>query len=367
MSPPAPNPSSTATDAVERGSVLWFLGWLCLVCLLGFQLWNSMDRNLPDGSGSAEPAEWTGVWPRTVVLPASILGVPREVTLLKPPRRVLLGVTPAIDFALEVLPAESVAALAEQGRVWSGLAEAGDAWLARPTFAKFTAESSLGFEPDLVFCSAFNEPNTTAVLLAEGVPVVPLPYPSSLAEVENQIAFFGRLCGADAAAQRLLANTRRRAAALHEGAERRRHVSVMVLSHGGTAGYTKGHGTLFDDVLGMVGVRNASADLSGDATIQWEGLLDRAPDVILVQRDMRAKDAATAELMQGQLGSVVEVLRGTAALAQLPVVVHGRFVAIDPAAFASTSHTILAAGEQLRDAVDAWLDAGELASPNRDR
>ncbi len=97
-------------------------------------------------------------------------------------QRVVVANTSLVDTVMALVPQERIAAIPQQALTWSFGAAAGDAEDDLATFPAFTAETVLGFAPDLVLCSVHSLPETVASLQAAGVRTVRFDFPTGLAD-----------------------------------------------------------------------------------------------------------------------------------------------------------------------------------------
>src|SRR5262249_27166088 len=93
-------------------------------------------------------------------------------TIVAPPQRVVASAAGLGDLLCELLPPERLAGLPDQMRDYSGHRDAGDPYLARPTFHVFAAEAVLALQPDLVVADRWSELEARQRLVAAGVPVL---------------------------------------------------------------------------------------------------------------------------------------------------------------------------------------------------
>jgi iron complex transport system substrate-binding protein len=281
-------------------------------------------------------------FPCTVRTPDGI-----EFALAAPPRRLVLASAAVVDLVLALADESRVAAMCDQARTFADAVARG-ALAATPTYRHFTAETALRFAPDLVLCSPFNAPETTAALARAAVAVVSVPSPTDLAGVEANVRLLGRLLGAEDRAAALIAEVGRRAEALAATAPRRAHVRALFYTNNGAGGWTGGRGTLHQATLALAGLRDAASEggIDGHVRIDFERLLALDPDVLIV--DGRFGEAP---------GGTEVLLRGEPALAQLSAVREGRIVALHPALHAAESQHMVTAAEHIAAAVDRYVAA----------
>jgi iron complex transport system substrate-binding protein len=117
-----------------------------------------------------------------------------------------------------------------------------------------------------------------ALLRRLGVPVVQLPPPSSLADVETQILAVGAALGREAEADGMVRALREGLADRQpEGSDRPRAALYSA------SGWTGGRDTLAGEVLDAAGFSNVAveAGLSGGGYLRLEQLLMLAPDLVV--------------------------------------------------------------------------------------
>lgn len=141
-----------------------------------------------------------------------------------------------------------------------------------------SAEEVFLLRPDLVLAGAYSTPATVALLRRLGVPVVQLPPPASLADVEAQMRAVGAALGRESEADAMIGALR---AALRdrqvEGGDRPRAALYSA------SGWTGGRDTLAGEVLDAAGFANVAveAGLSGGGYLRLEQLLILAPDLVV--------------------------------------------------------------------------------------
>lgn len=210
-----------------------------------------------------------------LVLPAAAIEAAAE-----PPRRVV---------SLNLCTDELLLLLAGRERIASVSSFAGDpvyspaTALARGLPSNHgTAEEVLRLEPDLVLASIYSPPFTLDLLRGQGIPLVQIGQPGSLAEARANLRKVAAALQLEAEGKALLAEFDARldaAAARAEGLGRRRGLVLQA------RGYTHGKGTLIGELLELAGIENIAATLgySGWAQIPLETLLRQRPDVIVIE------------------------------------------------------------------------------------
>lgn len=162
------------------------------------------------------------------------------------------------------------------------------------------AEDLLLLQPDIVVASAFDKRSTRELLKAQGLRVVELAVPRTLAEARQQIREVGDITGhpdrAKAEIARLDAALVRARAAVAD-----RHYRVLPLSR---RGWVAGSDSFVSSLLTEAGLLNAADDLGftfgGFASL--EGIVSLRPDLIVVsQAGNHARDEGQAFLLHPAL------------------------------------------------------------------
>lgn len=255
-------------------------------------------------------------------------------------RAIVPAAAGAVDIVCALVSPERVAALPRQALKYSGLRNADSPYLKRTRFEVYTAEPILAAGPDLVLAHSWQRGDTTARLTEAGVPVVILPDPRSWDEVVSQVRLVGRLVGAEAAAEELLASYQPRVDVL----ERSRPdvmLTALCYSNGGAGGWVAGASTTNDEILRLAGLRNLAAEAGrvGHDTITVEELLVLDPDVFVVG------GAADAQ----QPGGTLRMLQEDPSLEQLRAVRGGRVLVLDSWLYTTVSQHMVDAAERLAE------------------
>lgn len=145
-----------------------------------------------------------------------------------------------------------------------------------------SAEEVLRLAPDLVLASQYSPPFTLALLRGEGIPVVQIAQPNSLAEARSNLRKVARALGLEIEGQALLDGFDARLEAAARKAESLPPSRGLVLQ---ARGYTHGADTLIGEILDLAGIDNLAARLgySGWAQIPLETLLRQRPEVIVIE------------------------------------------------------------------------------------
>ncbi len=148
-------------------------------------------------------------------------------------------------------------------------------------------EGILSFDPDVVVATgALGPPPARAMMERLGVPVVWLPDPDSVEDLEESVrrvaSALGRTENGEALWKRIRSD-------LDEVADRvrpeERHPRVLFFLEppvGGSAGMVGGADSRADALIALAGGENAAKEFSGFRPVSGEGILRMNPDVILV-------------------------------------------------------------------------------------
>ncbi|MGA2449096.1 MAG: ABC transporter substrate-binding protein [Polyangiaceae bacterium] len=178
-------------------------------------------------------------------------------------------------------------------------------------------ESILRLDPDLVVAAAYTRIETIGLLQAAGIPVIQIGELATLDDIVSAMASLGEAVGESLRAHTLIDAMRAREARVASRPRPDRPARILVWDHG----YTRGAGTLTDDILHRIGAVNAAAQLGlkGYAAIVGESALALAPDVVLVPSaepavrfravDLVATDPVWSLVPAVQAGRVVGVPR----------------------------------------------------------
>lgn len=170
------------------------------------------------------------------------------------------------------------------------------------------AEEVFLLHPDLVLAGTFSPPDVLRMLRRLGVRVEQLPIANSIEEARAGLITMGRLLGQEARAARVLAAFDARLAGLREEVADRPSVALY-----GANGYTRGLGTMADDILTTAGYENiaSSVGLPGGGNLALERLVMIGPDLVLT--DQRYPGASRAEALLDH-PALAPLLTGQAAL-----------------------------------------------------
>ncbi|MCA0302792.1 MAG: ABC transporter substrate-binding protein [Proteobacteria bacterium] len=141
-----------------------------------------------------------------------------------------------------------------------------------------SAESILDLRPDLVIVGRDQLATVKHLLRRAGVPLLELPWASSLAEAEGLIRQIGAALGREDAARAVIEDMQARRAALPTPAQPAGTAAVL-----GAHSATAGRGSLMDELLRLAGWRNLAADLGIGAygRLRLEAVLAGQPDLLV--------------------------------------------------------------------------------------
>ncbi len=200
------------------------------------------------------------------------------------------------------------------------------------------AEQVIALRPDLVIVSASAYTGVTArsLLRASGIPLCEIARHESFAGVQRNVLTVGRTVGALPQARRLVADMDRRLRAVRTRVARAPHPRTLYYFPGG---FTAGHGTTLNEMIGRAGGLNVAAEagIHGIKQLSREVLIQLNPAVILVGG---ATDQAGA-------GSLRPVLLADASLATLDAIQQQRVYVVPGPSVSSLSHHIVNGVERM--------------------
>ena len=198
------------------------------------------------------------------------------------------------------------------------------------------AEQVIALRPDLVIVSASAYTGVTArsLLHASGIPLCEIARHESFAGVQRNILAVGRAVGALPQARRLVANMDRRLRAVRERVARAPHPRTLYYFPGG---FTAGHGTTLNEMIGRAGGLNVAAEagIRGVKQLSRETLIHLNPAVILVGGET------------GQEGTMRPVLLADASLATIDAIQQQRVYVVPGPSVSSLSHHIVNGVERM--------------------
>jgi iron complex transport system substrate-binding protein len=255
-----------------------------------------------------------------------------------PPQRLVPANAAALEFLAALVGPERIAAMPEQALRYSSAPLSESAWSALPTFAQYSAEVLLAYEPELVVTHAWQDPVTSAFLREQGIGVAVLPELASFEVLRSTLLSLGELLHASARAEELVAELEARVAALSARREDP-PPRVLVYTNYGTGGWTAGLGTPENLTLSLLRWRNlaAEAGFRRHAETDLEALLRFDPDWIVV--------CASGE--GTELSGTRQYLEQEPALRSLTAVQTGRILVLPVRLYSTASHHVVEAAEVL--------------------
>jgi iron complex transport system substrate-binding protein len=256
-------------------------------------------------------------FPRRAIGPSGQARIIRE-----PPRRIV-----SVYLASDELLAE----LVDPGRLAAVSIFADDASSSNclgafpPPIARVRgeAEEILALRPDLIFVTNFTDEGTVRLLDGAGIPLVRFADWESFAAVLRDIRLTGAAVGAEARAETLARSLERRIDAVVQRVRGRPRVRVLYYE---IPGYTRGAGSLIDEMIERAGGHNVARDIgvSGAGELGFENVLALAPDVMILPD-------------YGAGAAPPDALTRSPGWAQIPAVRAGRVHVVSAASITSVS------------------------------
>jgi iron complex transport system substrate-binding protein len=281
--------------------------------------------------------------------PSASSRAPRDAIHVARPRRIISLALPGDEITLALVDSERILALEE---FVDDPHASNDVSNARRVAGRIrqpiVAEKILAAEPDFVILPAWSDPQISALLTLQGVPVHRLSAPSSIDDVRSQIRELGAALDEEERAAALIARMDARLEAVRvRGARRATHPRVLLAAW---SGITPARGTIFCELAQLAGGRCAADDagLEGQATLPMEMLWMLDPDLIVKNR-FRA-DGSAREIIAEPRFEDDPRFRALRAVRE-------RHVADIPTAhLLATSHHVASLAEDLCDALDDLSD-----------
>lgn len=279
------------------------------------------------------PAAGAPDFPRIVAAFGELVAIPA------PARRALPGTAAALDFLVDLVGPERLAAVPFTARDYANAELPAATWDRLPVFRNFHGEELLPLRPDLVLTHGYQRAEATQILSRAGIPVVRLPDLRDFEGLLGVIEVLGRVLGEEPRAGALRADLERRRAALAADSALR-EVRALTYLDFGTGGWTAGSGTSGDLLLRLAGLRNAAAEagLAGNVELDHERLMRIDPDLFVLRAPVQGEE---------QAGPTLALLRSSPNLARLSAVREERIVILPARHFAAESHRLLDAAELL--------------------
>jgi iron complex transport system substrate-binding protein len=204
------------------------------------------------------------------------------------PKRIISTFLCTDEYVFRMVPRGDIAALsfeaADRHPVVSTIAD--DVRAAGVPTIRPSSETVLAREPDLVVMYAGTMPALRDQLARAHVPVLDVPWPSSLADVRKVTAMLGEKLDARARAAAMLAEMDRKIARVRAQAP---STPVRTLIYEAN-GYT-GTGVLTNEMMSIAGLENIAPALKPTRldTVPVETVLARAPELLILSGDPAAQ------------------------------------------------------------------------------
>lgn len=256
-----------------------------------------------------------------------------------PPQRIVAGSLLSAEVLLEIAPRERLAAVHSLAAdplyslvaaATAGLPQVG----AEP-------EQLLAVQPDLVVVDAYTRPETVALLLAAGVPILRTESAASFADIAANVLRIGRACHLEEAAATLTKRLDERVAAVRAaGADL---AGWRVCSLDGAMN-TYGKDSLFDAVVATAGATHLAAQrgVGPFRRLDVEALLAWQPDALVLGCAPGGEERERAWLRQ------------VPGLQYLVCVQKDRLVFVPGPLLGATSPRLVEAAELLQQRLHAW-------------
>jgi iron complex transport system substrate-binding protein len=175
------------------------------------------------------------------------------------------------------------------------------------------AEEILRLNPDLIFVASYSRAEVIDLLRTAGAPIFRFSNYDSLEEIKSNIRTLGYAVGEDDRAAKLITQMESEIEAVRARAPAGSH-RPRIISYSG--GVTAGAGTLYDDVIGVVGAINIPAEhgLKGFPKISSEQIAAWDPDFLITgappgkfdeARQALLADPAIASSRAGRAGKII--------------------------------------------------------------
>lgn len=174
-------------------------------------------------------------------------------------------------------------------------------------------ESILELQPDLVIFDRDAHANLKRLVRKAGVPILEVPWASSLADAETLIARIGVALGRDAEARAIVADMRAQRRQFARDGQPTALAAVLQANRG-----TAGKGSLMDELLHLSGYRNLAAELGIPAygRLPLESVLAGRPDVLVLDGNANANPARATEFVDH---NALLALAGSTRLVSIPL------------------------------------------------
>lgn len=241
--------------------------------------------------------------------PASAPGYPlslkdalgNAVTLAGKPRNVVSLTLPTDEILLSLLEKGRLAAVTTYA-VDPNVSNVASQAAGIPNKLSMNVEKVISLEPDLVFAADWSKAEDVKQLRQAGLAVYQLKSPHDVAEIRNLIRSVAEAVGEERKGAELvqwmdgrLESVSRRLEAVPQD----KRLSVMDYNTWGTS---MGHGSSWDEIVRLAGLRNAVADLKvdewGQVALSKEKLLQLEPDLLFLPGWVYGDEAGSEKFMK---------------------------------------------------------------------
>jgi iron complex transport system substrate-binding protein len=176
-----------------------------------------------------------------------------------------------------------------------------------------TVESILELEPDLVIVGRDGHANLKRLVRKAGVPMLEVPWASSLDEAEALYAKIGLALGREDEARSIVADVRTQRRRFARPGPPTALAAVLQANRG-----TAGRGSLMDELLHLSGFRNLAAELGVMAygRLPLEAVLAGRPDLLVLDGDANVEPARATEFVDHH---ALRALAGGTRLVSVPI------------------------------------------------
>ncbi|CAM3705184.1 hemin ABC transporter substrate-binding protein [Rahnella bruchi] len=149
---------------------------------------------------------------------------------------------------------------------------------------QLNTEGILSMHPSMVLSSELAEPSLVLQQLAQnGVKVVRVPGTPSINTVPEKIEVIAGALNRQAEGEKLIATYRSQLSTIRH--DELPVKMLFVMSHGGMSSMAAGQNTAADAMITSVGAKNAMQGFSRYRPLSQEGVIARAPDILLLTAD----------------------------------------------------------------------------------
>lgn len=313
-------------------AVIFGVGWLVIDAIRSSPTREraAMPTIIARGSDNGYPMQIDMRWAGIVTVPA-------------PPQRIVPANAGTVDMVTALVGPSRIAAFPITADAWSRIGTNPSGYESIPRYERFTAELVLEHKPDLLVASPFNAPDTIRRLEEAGVPVLRMPDTFDIASVVESLQLLGEILDVPDESAELIADIRRREAALLERTHGNSHLRALAYANYGFGGTGAATQTTQHEVFRLAGVRNALAEAGhvGIVKLNFEDVLAIDPDLIVVSH---REDTG--------VGVTEDLLLAEPSLRDLRAVREKQIVSLPARHFFTVSQEILQGGEALADLLE---------------